>query len=43
MGFDTAEICAELAISASYCWVLLHRARMRLRACPDIGRLAAEA
>ena len=43
MGFDTAEICAELAISTSNCWVLLHRARLRLRACPDIARLAAEA
>ncbi len=43
MGFDAAEICAELAISAPNCWVLLHRARLRLRACPEIGRLAAEA
>ena len=43
MGFDTAEVCAELAISASNCWVLLHRARMRLRTFPEIARLAAEA
>ena len=33
MGFETDEICKELAISSTNCWVLLHRARMRLRAC----------
>lgn len=33
MGLDTAEICAELAISESNCWVILHRARARLRLC----------
>ena len=30
-GLNTAEICAELGISESNCWVLLHRARMSLR------------
>ena len=30
-GMNTAEICAELGISESNCWVLLHRARMSLR------------
>lgn len=33
LGLDTEEICKELAITASNCWVLLHRARLRLRAC----------
>ncbi len=33
IGFDTAEICAELGISENNCWVILHRARMRLRLC----------
>jgi len=33
----------ELAISVSNCWVTLHRARKRLRACPDIRGLAADA
>lgn len=33
LGFDTDEICKELAISASNCWVVLHRARMALRLC----------
>ena len=30
-GLQTAEICAELRISESNCWVMLHRARMSLR------------
>lgn len=33
MGMETAEICSSLSISTSNCWVLLHRARMRLREC----------
>ena len=33
MGFETAEICATLDISSSNCAVLLHRARIALRAC----------
>jgi RNA polymerase sigma-70 factor (ECF subfamily) len=32
MGMDTAEVCRELSISPSNCWVISHRARMRLRA-----------
>lgn len=30
---STEEICKELNISATNCWVLLHRARLALRAC----------
>lgn len=30
---STEEICKELDISATNCWVLLHRARLALRAC----------
>jgi RNA polymerase sigma factor (sigma-70 family) len=30
-GHDTAEICAELGVSAGNLWVMLHRARNRLR------------
>jgi RNA polymerase sigma-70 factor, ECF subfamily len=30
-GMDTKEICAELGISETNCWVILHRARMSLR------------
>lgn len=41
-GAETHEVCRQLAISRSNCWVLLHRAKARLRACADLGRLAAE-
>jgi RNA polymerase sigma-70 factor (ECF subfamily) len=30
-GLETSEICTELGISESNCWVMLHRARMTLR------------
>lgn len=33
LGFETAEICAQLGISESNCWVILYRARSRLRLC----------
>lgn len=33
LGFETAEICRELAITENNCWVILHRARSRLRRC----------
>ena len=33
LDLDTAEICAELGISESNCWVILHRARSSLRLC----------
>ncbi len=33
LGLETDEICKELEITASNCWVLLHRARLRLREC----------
>lgn len=36
LELDTEEICKELAISPSNCWVLLHRARLGLREC--LGR-----
>ena len=32
-GLDTEEICKELGVSPSNCWVMLYRARMSLRAC----------
>lgn len=43
MGMDTAEVCRELAISASSCWVMHHRVRMRLRASPALRNLAGDA
>jgi RNA polymerase sigma-70 factor (ECF subfamily) len=33
LGFETTEICKELGISSSNCWVMLYRARMSLREC----------
>ena len=40
---DVPEVCAALSVTPTHCWVLLHRARERLRACRDLGALAAEA
>ena len=36
-GLNTEEICKVLNISATNCWVLLHRARMSLRQCLEIN------
>ena len=33
LGLETSEICKELGVSATHCWVMLHRARMALRLC----------
>ena len=33
MGLETAEICKELGLTPTHCWVLLYRARMALREC----------
>ena len=33
MGLETGEICKELGITPTHCWVLLYRARMALREC----------
>jgi RNA polymerase sigma-70 factor (ECF subfamily) len=33
LGLETTEICKELAITPTHCWVLLYRARMALREC----------
>ncbi|MFP3874176.1 MAG: sigma-70 family RNA polymerase sigma factor [Thiohalophilus sp.] len=42
LGFETAEICAQLEISESNCWVILHRARSRLRLCLEKEWFAQE-
>ena len=45
LELDTEEICKELSISTSNAWVLLYRARLRLRECLDLnwfGRTASD-
>lgn len=37
LGFESDEICAQLAITTSNCHVILHRARLKLRGCMDTG------
>lgn len=37
IGLDTEEICKELNISSTNCWVLLHRARLFLRECLELN------
>jgi len=33
MGVETGDICKEIGITPTHCWVLLYRARMVLRLC----------
>ena len=40
LGFETDEICKEAGISASNCWVVLHRARLGLRSCLETNWFA---
>jgi RNA polymerase sigma-70 factor (ECF subfamily) len=37
LGVDTSDICKELGITPTHCWVLLYRARMALRECLEKG------
>lgn len=37
LELETDEICKELCITTSNAWVLLYRARMRLRECLDLN------
>ena len=46
LGEDTGTICKEERITTSNCWVILHRARLALRACVEknwFGKEAARA
>lgn len=36
MDLSTEEICKELRITATNCWVMLHRARLNLRECLEL-------
>ena len=35
LGSETAEICKDLSVTPTHCWVLLYRARMALQLCLD--------
>ena len=37
LGDETAAICKDENITASNCWVILHRARISLRGCLEAG------
>ena len=39
-GMETAEICKELGITPTNCWVLLHRARLFMRQCLELNGFA---
>ncbi|HTS55840.1 MAG TPA: sigma-70 family RNA polymerase sigma factor [Burkholderiales bacterium] len=41
MGLETDEICKELSITATNCWVMLYRARMSLRQCLELRWFSA--
>ena len=32
-GLSTEDICKELKVTSTNCWVMLHRARLSLREC----------
>ena len=41
LGLETGEICKELGVTSTHCWVLLYRARMALRQCLEGGWFGA--
>lgn len=41
MEWETAEICKELRVSPTNCFVMLYRARLRLRECLDVHWFAS--
>lgn len=42
LDYDTEQICKELGISSTNCFVMLHRSRMRLRECLEMNWFGAE-
>jgi RNA polymerase sigma-70 factor (ECF subfamily) len=42
LEYETEQICKELAITPTNCFVMLHRARMRLRECLELNWFAEE-
>ncbi len=39
-GLETPDICKELGITPTNCWVLLHRARLFMRQCLELNGFA---
>ena len=37
LGLETGEICQELRVTPTHCWVMLYRARMALRQCLEMN------
>jgi RNA polymerase sigma-70 factor (ECF subfamily) len=42
LEYETDQICKELDITSTNCFVMLHRARMRLRECLEMNWFATE-
>ena len=42
LEYETGEICKELAITSTNCFVMLYRARMRLRECLEMNWFGGE-
>ncbi|MDN3552573.1 sigma-70 family RNA polymerase sigma factor [Halomonas almeriensis] len=42
LGLSTSEVCEEAGIKENNCWIILHRARLKLRACLEKGWLTEE-
>jgi RNA polymerase sigma-70 factor, ECF subfamily len=42
LGLETDEICKELDITPTHCWVMLYRARMALRLCLEARWFGAQ-
>jgi RNA polymerase sigma-70 factor (ECF subfamily) len=42
LGFSTPEVCKEMQVTSTNCFVMLYRARMRLRECLEVTWFAGE-
>ena len=42
LEYETDQICKEMGITSTNCFVMLHRARMRLRECLEMNWFATE-
>ncbi len=42
LELDTPEVCRQLSVSSGNCFVMLYRARLRLRECLDLNWFAGE-